>query len=150
MKTRAPAILAVTFLVALAGIGMNCSRSDTPIQSSFSGEVGVWYWLQSVGGINNDTLILGSESFLRGLYFDSKRTVEFYEWDTSEVVIDPVFRVGYTIAWENVGAERRKVLRYEGDVHGPQTVEFMGRDTLILTDLLIDGYTHRYFRLYGD
>lgn len=160
MRKTALALLLALTIATLGAIGMSCSRSDTPMQSTFLAEQGVWFWLQSVGGLNNELLHVDSVSFARALVFNPPSTVEFWETDTSGSFIEPEWVVGYTIDWtvdmvvqqtegetDDTLFVRRQVLRYEGGIHAPQTVDFIGRDTLVLTDRIVHGYTHTYFRL---
>ena len=147
MRKTALALLLALTIATLGAIGMSCSRSDTPMQSTFLAEQGAWFWIQSFGGLNNELLHVDSVSFARALVFNPPSTVEFWETDTTGSFIEPEWVVGYTIDWEDVDSVRTKVLRYADGIHSPQTVEFIGRDTIILTDLIINGYTHTYFRL---
>ncbi len=146
MKKTALALLLAMTIATLGAIGMSCSRSDTPMQSTFLAEQGIWFWLQSVGGLNNELLHVDSVSFARALVFNPLSTVEFWETDTSGRFTEPEWEVGYTIDWEDVDSVRKKVLRYADGIHAPQSVEFIGRDTLVLTDLIVNGYTHTYER----
>ena len=146
MRKTALALLLVMTIATLGAIGMSCSRSDAPMQSTFLAEQGVWFWLQSDGGLNNELIQLDSVSFARALVFNPLGTVEFWETEKTQGFIQPEWEVGYTIDWEDVDSERKKVLRYAGGIHAPQSVEFIGRDTLVLTDLIVNGYTHTYER----
>ncbi|MDH3892215.1 MAG: hypothetical protein OEV49_14145 [candidate division Zixibacteria bacterium] len=147
MKKTAPAVILALVMATLAVIGMSCSRDAAPVQSEFAAEQGVWGWLHSSGGLNNEELDVDSVSFLRVLYFTDLEVVEFYEVQKGANFIEPDYTSGYSIDWENVGSERVKVLRYDNDIHVPQIIEFPGRDSLVLTDLKVNGYTHIYFRL---
>ena len=146
MRKTALALLLVITIATLGAIGMSCSRSDAPMQSTFLAEQGVWFWLQSVGGLNNELLLVDSVSFARALVFNPLSTVEFWETDMSGSFTEPEWEVGYTINWEDVDSVRKRVLRYANAIHAPQSVEFIGRDTLVLTDLIVNGYTHTYER----
>ncbi|MCK4460694.1 MAG: hypothetical protein KAW46_02765 [candidate division Zixibacteria bacterium] len=129
------------------------------MQSAFVAEQGAWLWIQSFGGLNDELLLADSAPFARALVFNPLGSVEFWETEWSESFVEPEWEVGYTIEWtvdtvvrqaegETVDSVvvRRQVLRYEGGIHAPQTIEFIGRDTLVLTDLMINGYTHTYER----
>lgn len=146
MKKTTPTVILALAIATLAVIGLSCSRNSAPIQSVFEAEYGAWGWLHAIGGMNNEELEIDSVSFPRVLYFTNLQTVEFYEIQKGEMLITPDYTVGYSIEWETVGSEHVKVLHYENDFHVPQIIEFPGPDSLILTDLVIDGYTHTYRR----
>lgn len=147
MKKTAPAVIMALAIATLVVISLGCSSNNAPAQSVFAAEHGAWIWVQATGGMNNEELEFDSVSFYRVMNFTSVHTVEFYQILRGETFTTPDYTVGYTIEWENVGSERVKVLHYENDFHAPQTVEFPGRDSLVLTDLVIDGYTHTYIRI---
>ena len=146
MRKTALALLLVMTIATLGAIGMSCSRGDAPMQSTFVEEQGAWFWIQSFGGLNNELLLADSASFARAVVFNPLGTVEFWETERPGSFTEPEWEVGYTIDWEDVDSVRKKVLRYADGIHAPQTVEFLGRDTLVLTDLIINGYTHTYER----
>ena len=147
MKKSTLVVLLLSSMVVLVVFTMSCSRGDAPMQSTFLAEQGAWFWIQSLGGLNNELLLADSASFARALVFNPTSTVEFWETDTSGSFVEPRWEVNYTIDWEDVDSVRKKVLRYAGGIHAPQTVDFIGRDTLILVDLIVNGYTNTYYRL---
>lgn len=146
MKKTAPAVLMALVIAILVVVGMSCSRSSSPVQGEFAAEHGAWGWLHATGGPNNEELDIDSVSFLRVLYFTDLQTVEFYHIEKTEMFTEPDYVVGYSVEWENVDSDRVRVLRYENNFHVPQIIEFPGRDSLVLTDLVVDGYTHTYIR----
>ena len=160
MKKSTLVVLLLSSMVVLVLFAMSCSRGDAPMQSTFLAEQGAWFWIQSFGGLNNELLLADSASFARALVFNPLGTVEFWETEWSESFVEPEWEVGYTIEWtvdtvvrqtegETVDTVevRQQVLRYEGGIHAPQTVDFFGRDTLVLTDRIVNGYAHTYSRL---
>jgi len=148
MKTRAPALAATTMLLALAVIGLSCSHSGAPLQSVFVAEQGQWYWLQSVGGLNNDTVYVDSVNYYRLLQFTQSGMAYLGKINKADMQDSLYFAVPYWVEWETMDSERVRVLHYAGGVYPSQVAEFLGRDTLILTDMAVDGYTHSYVRVF--
>ncbi len=147
MKRTTLAILLTLALVVMAVIGTGCSRSSSPVKSTFAAEHGTWFWLESVGGIAGTKVEVDSVDFNLYLKFTIRDTVWSVQVPKGTPPVGADFRAGYSISFETYNSEQVKVLRYEQDVHAPQAMEFRGRDTLILTDLASDGFTHKYLRL---
>ena len=96
-------------LATLGAIGMSCSRSDTPMQSTFVEEQRQWLRLQSVDGMNDDMILVDSVDFFRSLWFTDFQTVHIDQAAKGELFYEPDYTVGYSIQWEQVGPERKRV-----------------------------------------
>ena len=148
MKKTTPAVLMALVIGTLAVIGMSCSRDSSPAQSAFAAEHGQWFWMESEGGLDNELVQVDSVDYYRILQFTEPPWAILAEVDKDDQMASYYFEGPYTIAWETHDSERVRVVRYSGGAYAPQVMEFFGRDTLVLTDLAINGYTHTYLRMF--
>jgi hypothetical protein len=148
MKKTAPAVIMALAIATLVVISLGCSNNSSPAQSVFAAEHGQWVWLESEGGLNTELIQVDSVDYYRVLQFTEPPWAILAEFDKEERIGFYYFQGPYSITWETHDSERVQVVRYSGGAYAPQIMGFLGNDTLVLTDLAVNGYTHTYLRVY--
>ena len=154
MKKTAPAVIMALAIATLAVIGLSCSRNNAPAQSLFAAEHGQWAWLESEGGLDNELVQVDSVGYYRVLQFSQPPRAILAEFDKVDNMGFYYFDGPYTVDWETRDttgtgdSTRVRVVHYSGGAYAPQIMNFLGSDTLVLTDLAINGYTHTYRRVF--
>jgi len=124
-------------------VATSCKNDGLDSNSkSYSEELyGTWTWVESCGGFAGIKYTPATEGYTSAIEFNSSGIFRKYKNEQLETVSKFTVTTGKSI----YTLESVNVIEYEGDFI-KQSVEFFGKDTLILRDECYDCFVHAYVK----
>lgn len=137
---RVETLMLAVILVAIAALGIHCTKKSSPTSPGGDTYLGKWIWQQSVGGFAGETRTPATVGYTQALEFSTDLTYRGYRdgvWVTEG---------HYTVTWEKTDwlADSGYVVRYDNS--SMEQIIMWHADTLELVDICYDCFWHLYVR----
>lgn len=143
MTNTKTTVLLAAILLAMISVILSCSRGTPPaVEEIDLGEVGVWNWVSSYGGVSGDTVYADSVDYSRELVFDGEGNYVYTRGGFLE-------SAGKYLVSSVLFSERNEpnwVIRYSDSRLPLDVIIRLDADTLQLAQNVVDGYRQTYAR----